>query len=322
MKPALQIYLMSRTYNSYGGHPALSLVSELMMAEMPYFGPAVSELTLTFHFLTSGPPTRSLEQLYATFHRERLKLPKVIFRRSREKVSIDVASNLIDRDDEEFPRRISLALLKASFAEILTALDLLLPRFKETDAFALDKFLEYCRRLQSSLPNTDEDLALLTARLDERKNARRSAISPWDRLGIDWRDFHPDARRILDDPFYWEEANDFSPHGNDTGADLLSDYRKWSTNHPSGDPLAFLRELVASWSFRDDSTDPMFRAISDEAVVALAFAELKIRGVCHPAVADLAKQAAKRQREEALRVADGPIRQDRLKSLELIEAKL
>jgi uncharacterized protein YfeS len=147
-------------------------------------------------------------------------------------------------------------------------------------------------------------------------------MSPWERLGIDWRDFHPNARRILDDPFYWEEANDFSPHGNDTGADLLSDYRTWSSAHPAGDPLAFLRGLVASWGFAVDSTDPTFRAVSDEAAVALAFAELKIRGVCRPAVAEFAKQAVQRQREQALQVADGPVRQDRLRSLEMIRAKL
>jgi hypothetical protein len=32
---------------------------------------------------------------------------------------------------------------------------------------------------------------------------------------------------VLDDPFFWQEADDFAPHGNDTGADLLADYRPW-----------------------------------------------------------------------------------------------
>ena len=208
MKPALQIYLMSRTYNSFGGHPTLSLISGLIMADVPNFGPAVSELTLTFHFPTSGLPSGSLEQLYATFHADRLKLPKVVFHRSREKVSIDVASNLIDGSDGELWRSLSLPLLKGSFAETLTALGLLRPRFTAKDDFALDKFLDHCRRLQSSLPNTDEDLPVMKAQLEERRQAIRSAMSPWERLGIDWRDFHPDARRILDAPFYWEEANE------------------------------------------------------------------------------------------------------------------
>lgn len=292
------------------------------MADMPSFGPAVSELTLTFHFPTSVEPARSFAQLYATYHSHRLKLPKVVFRRSREKVSIDVASNLIDASDREYWRGVSLSLLLGLFAETLAALDLLRPRFKTTDAFALDEFLKYCRGLQSKLPKTDEDLTLLKARLDEREKARRAAMSPWERLGIDWRDFHPNARRILDDPFYWEGANDFSPHGNDTGADLLSHYRTWSADHPSADPLDFLRGLVASWGFSDDNTDPMYRAISDEAAVALAFAELKMRGVCRPPVTSVAKQAARRQREAALQLADGALRQERLRSLDLIDAKL
>jgi hypothetical protein len=124
-----------------------------------------------------------LEQLYATFHRERLKLPKVVFRRAREKVSIDVASSLIDGDDMGFPRRISLSFVKGLFSEILTALEFLRSRFKTTDAFDLEKFLDYCRGLQSNLPNTDEELALLIAQLDDRQKARHSAMSPWERLG-------------------------------------------------------------------------------------------------------------------------------------------
>jgi uncharacterized protein YfeS len=147
-------------------------------------------------------------------------------------------------------------------------------------------------------------------------------MSPWERLGIDWRDFYPDARKILDDPFYWEEANDFSPHGNDTGADLLSDYRRWLGRHPSDDPLDFYHNLIAQWGVSPDDTDPFIRSALDEAGVALAFAELKLRANCRPSAATLARQAVQRQREEALLAKDWPHREDRLKSLELIEAKL
>src|SRR4051812_20266246 len=113
MKPPLEFYLTSRTYNSYGGHTTLSLIPGLILDEVPTFGPAISELTLAFHFPTSGPPRDSLEQLYTSFHADRLKLPKVVFRRSRQKVSIDVASNLIDGSDRQFGRGPSLLLLKS-----------------------------------------------------------------------------------------------------------------------------------------------------------------------------------------------------------------
>jgi uncharacterized protein YfeS len=322
MKPPLEFYLMARTYNSYGAHPMLSLISGLILADTQTFGPAVSELTLTFHFHTSGQPPSSLERLYAEFHAHRLKLPKIVFRRSREKVSIDVASNLIDGGDWLRCRDLSRPLLKGFFAETLTALDLLKPHFTAEDDFALDKFLSHCRERERSLPGTDEALRVLQQQLKVRKAAIRSAMSPWERLGIDWRDFHPNARSILDDPFYWEEGNDFSPHGNDTGADLLSDYRLWLRDHGSNNPLDFYRRLLARWGFSDDSTDPVVHSVLDEAAVALAFAELKIKGGCHPSVADFARKAVHRQRQKALQAADGPIKEDRLRSLELIEAKL
>ncbi|MEY2427961.1 MAG: hypothetical protein QOJ40_846 [Verrucomicrobiota bacterium] len=299
---------MARTYNSYGHDPTLSLISGLILTDAPAFGPGVSELTVTFHFPHSGPPRISLEQLYAAFHSDRLKLPKVVFERSRGKVSIDIASNLSKGTERERCRDLSLPLLRGAFTETLAALRLLKGRFTAKDDFLLDEFLSHCLQRGENLPRTEDALSLLKKRHNEREAAIRTALSPWERLGIDWRDFHPDARRILDDPFFWKQADDFSPHGNDTGADLLSDYRLWLKRYPASDPLDFYRRLIAGWGFSDESTDPTFRSVSDEAAVALAFAELKLRGACRPSVADLARQALHRQRKEALLAADSPFR--------------
>jgi hypothetical protein len=49
---------------------------------------------------------------------------------------------------------------------------------------------------------------------------------------------------------------------------------------------------------------------------------LKIRADCQPFVAQLAREAVRRQRQEALKAEGWPHREDRLKSLELIESKL
>jgi uncharacterized protein YfeS len=165
-------------------------------------------------------------------------------------------------------------------------------------------------------------LVELKTELDRKRTAIRAAMSPWERLGIDWRDYHPNARQILDDPFYWGQANEFSPHGNDTGADLLSDYRVWLKRNPSGEPLDFYQSLITRWGFPSDTSDATARSVADEAAVALAFAELKLRGECRSEVADLARQAVERQRQEALQAVDWPHCEDRLKSLDLIQSKL
>jgi uncharacterized protein YfeS len=322
MKPPLEFYVMARAYNSYGGHSTLSLIPGFLLTDAPLFGTALTELTVAFHFATSGPSRKTLDQLYADFHTNRLKLPNVVFRRNRGQAVIDIASDLLDGKELDSRRGLSLSLLRGGVAETLAALRLLKSRLTAKDDFSLDAFLSHCDRREASLPDTDEALSTLKKQSDARRAAIRAAMSPWERLGIDWRDFHPDARRILDNPFYWEQANDFSPHGNDTGADLLSDYRSWLGLHPSDDPLEFYRGLIIQWGFSPDATDPSIRSALDEAGIALAFAELKLRADCRPSVAALARQAVHRQRQEALLATDWPHREDRLRSLELIEAKL
>lgn len=298
------------------------MIAGFLLTDAPDFGKAVSELAVTFHFPTSGPARKSLEQLYANFHANRSTLPKVVFRRSREKASIDVASDLLDGSDVETRYGLSLPLFTAAVRETIVALRLLKTRLAAKDDFSLDSLLTHCERREASLPTTDEALAQLKTRLNQRQAAIRAAMSPWEHLDVDWRDYHPNARQILDNPFFWEGANDFSPHGNDTGADLLSDYRSWHKRNPTGEPLDFYKTLITRWGFALNSSDPTARSVMDEAAVALAFAELKLRGECRPEVSDLARQAIDRQRQEALQAIDWPHREDRLKSLDLIQSKL
>jgi hypothetical protein len=318
----LEFFVMTRTYNSYGGHSTLSLIPDFLLAHAPVFGAAITELMVTFHFATSGPPRSSLESHYAKFHAQRLKLPKVVFHRSREKMAIEVASNLIDGSDKECFRGVSLPLFRTALTETIEALRLMKLRLTKIDDFDFDAFLAHCLGCEERTPSDEETMIMLATDLKERRVAIRAAMSPWERLGVDWRDYHPDARRILDAPFYWEQANDFAPHGNDTGADLLSDYMAWLKRRPSGNPLDFFSALKARWGFSPDSTDPDICSALYEAAIGLAFAELKLKAECHPSVAALAREAIRRQRQEAMAASESPYREDRLRSLELIEAKL
>lgn len=318
---------MTRAYDEYGYDLTLSLIPGFILSDAPTFGSAIRELTVNFHFPTSGPPRKSLERAYAEYHANRLRLPKAVFKRNREKVEIDIASNLIVIDPSDWRQRIehrkmSVALFRAGFGELVPALSMLRLKITPKDDFHLDAFLDYCQRREASLPSTDEGLVMLKNQVDERRAAVRAAKSPWESLGVEWRDFHPDARRILDDPFFWQGADDFSPHGNDTGADLLADYSSWLKQHRNDDPLDFYHHLTSGWGFALDTTDPTFRSVLDEAAVALAFAELKLRGDCRPSAAKFALQALERQRQDALAATDWPHRDDRLRRLDQIEAKL
>jgi uncharacterized protein YfeS len=318
----MQFSVMARTYNTYGGHSTLSLISGFLLGDAGDFGSAVSELTVTFHFPHTGQALSSLEQLYADFHANRQSLPKVVFRRKRGQASIDIASELLDGKDWEQRRGLSLPLFKAGVAETIAALELLKNRLTAKDDFHLAAFLAHCNEARSRLPSTVEDLAALADECKKRQAAGYAAMSPWERLGIDWRDFHPDARKHLDDPFFWECSNDFAPNGNDTGADLLAEYREWLRRNPSGDPIKFYQGLIRRWGFPPQPSSDLDRTVMDEAAVALAFAEFKLRADCRPAVAALARTAIQRQRQQAMEAVNWPHQEERLKSLDRLEAKL
>src|SRR5262249_15344409 len=147
-------------------------------------------------------------------------------------------------------------------------------RLTARDDFQLEAFLAHCGEARTRLPATPEAFATLVQEIEQRRAIRRAALSRWETLGIDWRDYHPDARAILDDPFYWDCVSAPAPHGNDTGAALPEDYRKWLRRTPAGDPIAFYRRLFRSWGLDPESPDWPHAGVADEAAVALAFAEL------------------------------------------------
>jgi uncharacterized protein YfeS len=151
--------------------------------------------------------------------------------------------------------------------------------------------------------------------------ARAASLSGWEKLGLDWRDFHADARAVLDDPFYWDVVDEFAPHGNDTGADLFDNYRRWVGRNPHANPVDFLSDLVKRWGIADDASDNALRVL-DEAAVALAFAELKMKAICTPVIAAGANAALRRQRDQALSAVDWSHREQRLLRLTMLEGKL
>jgi uncharacterized protein YfeS len=321
-KDTMQFYVMTRTYNSWGGHPTLSLIPEFLLRDAGEWGTAVSELTINFHLATSGPPLRTLEQMFADFHEKRLSLPNATFNRKKGEVTIDIATELVDGRDAERRRELSLPLFKAGVSETLAALGLLRKRLTPNDDFQLEAFLARCNQGQSRVPSTPEELAAFADDAKRKRAERLAAMSPWEKVGVDWQDYHPTAREILDDPYYWDGVNDFAPHGNDTGADLLVEFREWLEQNPSEDSTAFYRRLISRWGFPESPSNDLQRSVLDEAAVALAFAELKLRAACSPAAAELARAAIGRQRQEALDAVKWPHRTERLESLEKLEAKL
>lgn len=316
----MEFYVMAKSYNCYGGHTTLSPIGDFLLRECPDLGDAIAEITVTLHFPSSGPPKKTLEDLLIRHNSHRATLPRITYRRAKRKVEIDIASQLMDGRDWRPSPRLSLPLFERGVDEIIGALSLIRKRLKSPDAFDLDGFLAHCEAARERIPVSEDALQELGAELKAADQAKRNAMSPWEKLAIDWDDFHTDARTILDDPFFWDCTNDFSPNGNDTGADLLEGYRGWLKAHREGEPVRFLESLARQWGYA--GLKEMDEDVRNEAGVGLAFADIKLRGRCDEQARELAMECLERQRAQAEAALGWPHREERLTSLKKIEAKL
>lgn len=316
----MDFYVMAKSYNRYGGHTTLSRIGDFLLMGGGSFGDAIKEITVTLHFRDSGPARKTLEALLERHNSYRATLPKITYRRARFKVEIDIASELMDGQDWKPSPAPSLPLFKQGVEEVIDAVGLLRKRFKKTDNFNFEAFISHCEAARKLIPNSEDALQDLAAKLKAADKAKRDAMSPWEKLGIDWEDFHPSARNILDDPFFWECTDDFSPNGNDTGADLLESYRDWLKMYKDGQPIKFLESLAKQWGYKDIGA--MDEDIRDEASIGLAFADIKLRATCDQQARQLALEAIGRQRAQAQAAATWSHRDERLKTLDKIEAKL
>src|ERR1700733_8412288 len=142
----------------------------------------------------------------------------------------------------------------------------------------------------------DNSFKALRERAPKEEDLRRNQKDPWESLQIDWREYHRKAREILDDPVFWDCLNDFTPHGNDTGADLLTMYKEWRGEHPKESSEVFFADLLSLWQFPPALDDTDYAA----ACIALPFAELKVDGTCTAISSKRAIEAAKKQAEVIL----------------------
>jgi uncharacterized protein YfeS len=158
--------------------------------------------------------------------------------------------------------------------------------------------------LAGLIPGTDAEVAAFAAAHAQRRQLERGALPWWEQIDIHWADYRPAAREILNDPFFWSEIDGHAPHGNDTGADLMNDFRRWRRSHKSRPPIEFLERVLRGWGFSTDwkrlpvaewdSSVELAMCTHAEAAVALAFALIKLEGSCDGAVRAVALEAIDR----------------------------
>jgi uncharacterized protein YfeS len=147
---------------------------------------------------------------------------------------------------------------------------------------------------------------------------------------------HWKARAALTDAFFWDASDDTAPFGSETGRDVLEALRDFRDEHPRESPIQLLDELLARWEVVSDHWDAVeadaVQAIGeadeyslltrDEAVIALAFAQIIIEGKVDPEARRRAVFALKRQSLPALLHAWGDRRIQRAARVERMTAVL
>lgn len=307
------VYVMAKTYDSYGGQPTLSVVAHHLQRELDRNDCRLTELSIDAWFRRSGLPRLGLEGLHATFEREARVLPRLRFENKKRRLSVAYLSRLGLAEDVIDRRQLSASLFQRSLKEIGDLLDGAHARFRRKQGLDYPALLDSIHRSLAFAPSSDAELAALAERYHGEDVTARAQLSWWERLDIDWDDYHPKARELLDDPFFWDAGDDYAPHGNDTGADLLSAFRKWRRSHREAAPLTFLRILFRRWGMLDaiygrhdpdparwEAEDEIAILTYDQAAIALAFAVLKLEGARDGPTLAAALDAIARQREPAV----------------------
>jgi hypothetical protein len=300
----VKAHVLVASYDRYGGHSISTIADFLEQAsKTSECGIAIFEATVCFR--TVGRPKPTLEGRYSDFHAEMDRLPQFRWERAKGRFSIRYESRLGTADDLLGSGSSSRAVLQSALSELTSLLRAHEASLRRKAGLPLDSFLALALSLEAMIPATDEELEVLRRELADRRRVERAALPWWEQLGIDWSDYHPRARAILDAAFFWSEGDDYAPHGNDTGADLFSAFRKWRPAHRSSPAMQFLGDLLTEWGFSGawkdrpitewDADVEMELDVHDQAVLALAFALIKLEGACPEAPRQAALQAIARQ---------------------------
>lgn len=60
---------------------------------------------------------------------------------------------------------------------------------------------------------------------------------------------HPKAAALMKEDYYWSAGNDFAPFGNDGGSDAAYGFLQWRRQHPGGQVMKYVNELMDRWQY-------------------------------------------------------------------------
>lgn len=285
-------------YPAFRGGGAPDWASTLMEKD-GWFATGLTRFTLTFvqqgpyvpAHLASGIVVRDgSDGQRARWEAFMAQLPTRKFARKRRELTLTLRGDpALDFVDRHYLVNVAAADIKVATAMIIQALEQAQGTFKAADGVDLGPMIRSAKDLLArSWPDDEAFRADLKVAFDLDR-ARIAAMDPWSK--IDMRGFHRSARKILDLPSDWSAGDDFSPHGNDLGADILADWSRLK-----GQSVSALAKHFEIDRLAEDAEASMGRI---QIAQALAFGHIKKSGACPKDLAILALQILRTDTERA-----------------------
>ena len=123
---------------------------------------------------------------------------------------------------------------------------------------------------------------------------------------------HPNAKRLMNEDFYWSPIEETAPFGSDDGADTYAGFADWRRTHKTENPKEFLMQQIDYWGYptfdlnetnldnlkpylKQSDLGTRFMSGIDAAIVSIAFGQLYLEGTVDKDFKELAKTSIKRQ---------------------------
>jgi uncharacterized protein YfeS len=123
---------------------------------------------------------------------------------------------------------------------------------------------------------------------------------------------HPNAKKLMNEEFFWSPIEETGPFGSDDGADTYAGFADWRETNKTADPKDFLMEQIDYWNYptfdinetnleklkpylKKSELGTIFMTGIDAAIVAIAFGQLYLEGTVDKDFKQLAKTSIRRQ---------------------------
>lgn len=284
----MELTLSLQSFNSLSGY-GFSPLRYLIESSREDFGGAVSEIELTLFFRSSLPfekqrCNRTLKSLFNEYHKKTITpLPTSLFLRKKRRLVFGVLAEFATAEEKDSrEKQIQIDWQHKVLDSLTERIQSSRRKFKKTDDFRVADFLEWLSCLHDRLPKTQKEARAMDQQWREFDEKKMAGLSDWEKLGLDFDDYHADARKVVDDPDLWCLSHDFAPNGNDSGADLLDIFRKQKSRIKKNEGRSFLKRMGRDWEFdpQKEPDDSIEYETKREVVVALAFSFLKVLAFC------------------------------------------